>query len=573
MARVDNRDELAAALGIERPLLARMSDRKLVMRAFEQAGDAGLAKIVGAFAFAYWDEADRRLVLARDCLGSAPLFYCVQQDFIAFATTLKSLLAFPGVPREIDQIGLGHFLGDHLNAPGGTLYRGIERVPSRTRLSIDRSGLDQAKYWTPDLHARPYAREQDYVERARELFDQAVLAAMRDTPRASLLLSGGLDSSAIAATCARLGLAERLSCYTGVPPAETTIDVGDGRYANEHPKVEALRRLHPALDVKYVVPPALHPVDLDATRYFARYDLPARNVTNLGWFLGIEDAMAPDAQTHLVGVYGNFGLTWDGLFSLVELLKSFHLRKFSREVGATARESGQSVMRTLKAEVGRRLMPDSLYRSHHRLRGRNPDDVTRFSLLNPEFAGDVGLAAQWRAQGYDPYHALRGTSGPQWRAFHLFDGNQLARDARAQRYWSDGKQIRVPHADRRLLEFCLSVPEPMYRQNGIPRSFARRVLADRLPAEILHERRRGVQSPLWFRTLNARRNDIAREVERFEASALARCVLDLPRMRRLLAEWPCDETAAQSRNRDYKFALARGVHVGQFICWLEGANA
>lgn len=113
----------------------------------------------------------------------------------------------------------------------------------------------------------------------------------------------------------------------------------------------------------------------------------------------------------------------------------------------------------------------------------------------------------------------------------------------------------------------------MFRQNGVPRSFARRVLADRLPPEILTERSRGAQAPTWFRALDAGRENIARDIERFEASPLARRLLDLPRLKRLMAEWPKDEPAAQIRETDYKLALTRGVHVGRFIRWVEGGNA
>jgi asparagine synthase (glutamine-hydrolysing) len=136
-----------------------------------------------------------------------------------------------------------------------------------------------------------------------------------------------------------------------------------------------------------------------------------------------------------------------------------------------------------------------------------------------------------------------------------------------------GIETRDPHGDRRLLEFLLAVPEPMYRRNGVPRSFARAVLADRLPPEILQERRRGVQGVTWFRNLNARRNDVAAELERLEASPLASRLVDLPRLKRLMQQWPADENAAEKRRYELRLALTRGVHVGRFIRWVEGGNA
>ena len=94
-----------------------------------------------------------------------------------------------------------------------------------------------------------------------------------------------------------------------------------------------------------------------------------------------------------------------------------------------------------------------------------------------------------------------------------------------------------------------------------------------IPSEIVGERRRGAQHVSWFRTLNAQRAEIARDLDSIAASPLASRLLDLPRLRRLLAELPQDESTAQARKDDYTFILARGVYVGNFIRWVEGGNA
>jgi asparagine synthase (glutamine-hydrolysing) len=136
-----------------------------------------------------------------------------------------------------------------------------------------------------------------------------------------------------------------------------------------------------------------------------------------------------------------------------------------------------------------------------------------------------------------------------------------------------GFEARAPHADRRLLEFALAVPEPLYRHNGVARSFARSVFADRLPPEILEERKRGAQGGAWFRRLDARRADVAEDLERFKASPLASGLLDLPRLKRLVKEWPADEQVALTRTSDYMVVLTRAMHIGRFIVWAESGNA
>ena len=202
-----------------------------------------------------------------------------------------------------------------------------------------------------------------------------------------------------------------------------------------------------------------------------------------------------------------------------------------------------------------------------------PDSVSDHSALNPSFIAETGLARQWQAQGFDPWFGPRDWNAKRLRAYRLFDHNQYGRDVRGLAEEIFGFEVRDPHADRRLLEFALTVPEPMYRRDGIHRSFARRVLADRLPPEILSELRRGASMPTWFRVLDARRGDIAADIERLETSPLASRLLDLPRLKQLMTQWPKSDNEAEKRMQAYRLALGRGVHVGRFIRWVEGGNA
>jgi asparagine synthase (glutamine-hydrolysing) len=575
IARLDNRDDLGAALGLAPAELARASDTMLLRRMHERWGEAGVARCVGAFAFALWDADARRLTLGRDCLGNRALFFHRGAQFVAFATTLGALLALPGVPRAIDEIGIANFLVLNNREQRRTFYDGIERVPSRTLVTIDCNRIRHRYYWAPDLDAPPpYSREEDYIERARELLDVAVAAATSDTPRVAISTSGGFDSSALAATAARLGRAESITCFSVVPPPGTSIDVGPFKYFDEREKVEALGHMHPALDIRFIAPDRVHPVIADDTRFFTRANLPTHGPAALDFGIHLVDAVTRSGHdSMLIGNYGNFGLTWSGSCSLLALLQARKWGAFAREWRAVARESGRSTARTFAGEVLAPIAPVWMRRLVNRLRGRDPDSVAHFSTLNPAFILECGLARQWRTQGFDPWYGQPDWNAARWRALRVFDLNQYARDVRGMADEIFGFEIRDPHADRRLLEFTLAVPEPMFRRDGIPRSFARKVLADRLPREILDERRRGASAPTWFRTLDTRRQDLARDIEDLEASPLARRLLDIPRLKHLMAQWPKDKYEAENRRPEYRSALARGVHIGRFVRWVEGGNA
>jgi asparagine synthase (glutamine-hydrolysing) len=566
--------ELGAALQMPSPDIARTSDEALLARMIERWGVPGVARCLGAFAFARWEPDERRLTLGRDCIGvNHTLFFHRGRGFVAFATSLVILLSLSIVPREIDEIALANFFAANLRDGHRTYYRGIERVASRTLATIDATTIRHEPFWSPDFDAAPpFRRDEDYVERARELFDQAVATAVGNGQNLALAMSGGLDSSAIAATAARLGLADRLTCYTLVPPAGALSR--PGQYQDESDKVRALGRLYPALDIRLLAPEAPHPLELDDTRYFARTGFPAHGGVNVGWFGYLNDAVAQAGHGSLIdGYFGGLALTWEGKFFLLALLRSGDWRTFARELRRVAKDHNHGVTRTFFSQVLIWNTPAWVRRTALRLLGRDPWSVAAHSALNPAFISENGMPKQWRDEGFDPWFRRSGWHPSRHRASAIFDFHQRARDFQALLFEQHGFETRSPHADRRLVEFALSVPEPVYHRNGVPRSFARAVFADRLPQEILQERRLGAQGGAWFRRLDARRQDVADQIESLESSPLACRMLDLPRLKRLSDELPRDESTAVARWEDHALVLTRGLHFGRFIRWVEGRNA
>lgn len=568
-ARLDNRPELGDTIGLTAADLARTSDPELLFRVFERWGAGGVARCLGAFAFAHWDSRAQRLILGRDCLGHCSLLFHRSRDTVMVSNRLGALLAMPGVPREVDEIALANLLVVNGHDPRRTAYKGIERTPARSLLTIDGSGVRCSPYWAPNFAAPPYRRDEDYVERARELFDQAVLAVTAGVDEVAIAASGGLDSSAIAATVARLGRASRIHCYTTLPPEDADVPVAPHVYRDERDKVEALGRMYPALELNWLTRTGIHGFELDEARYFSLALVPRRNGISLGGAGMLLDALSAHPVV-LFGSRGNLCLSWAGPFSLLALLRAGKWFKFAKQLSASARRSRASRFQVFKSEVFRKGAPGALRMLWQRLHGRDPYSVAHYAALNPEFIAHHDLAQAWLQQGFNPVSERGGWNPARWRAWEVFDRASPDTDNLGWPEQVYGVATRDPFSDRRLLEFALSVPEWLYHRNGVPRSFARAVFADRLPREILDETRRGANNLAWFRTLDRRRAQIAAQVERMECSPTARSLLDIPRLKRLLDEWPKDEGAAAARQREYRSALARAVHVGNFICWVEG---
>jgi asparagine synthase (glutamine-hydrolysing) len=136
-----------------------------------------------------------------------------------------------------------------------------------------------------------------------------------------------------------------------------------------------------------------------------------------------------------------------------------------------------------------------------------------------------------------------------------------------------GIDVRDPTADRRLIEFCLSVPTEQFFYDGVPRALARNAFADRVPHEVLKEKRRGLQVIDWHEGLTAARSHVLEEISRLEQTAPAVRALDLPRLRRLAENWPRDGWEREEIIDQYRLALLRGISVGHFLRRASGSNA
>jgi asparagine synthase (glutamine-hydrolysing) len=128
-----------------------------------------------------------------------------------------------------------------------------------------------------------------------------------------------------------------------------------------------------------------------------------------------------------------------------------------------------------------------------------------------------------------------------------------------------GLDRRDPTADRRLVEFCLSLPLEMLLKDGERRPLARAALSDRLPPEVLDERRKGYQAADWHEGLTAARPAIRDMVEEFARDGLASSLLDIPTLRRWIEHWPEAEWEDRQVMARYRGALLNALSAGHFV--------
>jgi len=150
--------------------------------------------------------------------------------------------------------------------------------------------------------------------------------------------------------------------------------------------------------------------------------------------------------------------------------------------------------------------------------------------------------------------------------------SQVNRDRGSYHRHRDRVEARDPFADYGIVEFTLGIPERQFWGEGRDRWLARRVMADRLPPVMVNERRRGIICPEWYTVVSNRREGMIAALERIERSPLATRVLDIPRIRTLLDDWPKNAEAAKPDRILRGIALDRALSMGGFLRWYEGGN-
>lgn len=218
--RLDGRDDLRRELEpFGECATDSATDEEFVLGVWRQWGEEGLAKLLGDFSFVLWDAVARELRCVRDLIGARPFFYARSSDWFCFSNTLEVVRSFPGVSSALDPQFIGDFLINESSLDAWrTVYRDITRLSPGHFLSYSSEGLRVRRYTEFPIEEPLWLkRPSDYIERFQELLEQAVADRLPHAPSA-IFLSGGLDSTSVAATACKIarqnGALDRPRAYT-----------------------------------------------------------------------------------------------------------------------------------------------------------------------------------------------------------------------------------------------------------------------------------------------------------------------------------------------------------------------
>lgn len=452
------------------------SDTEVVLRSYLEWGQECVTRLDGMFAFAIWDEEGQELLVARDRFGIKPLYYFPYRHGLLFGSEPKALLANPLFSAEVDNEGLAELFGlNKGRTPGHGVFRGLRELLPGSTLRVDRQGLHPERYYR--LTSRPH--EDDLpttVATVRALLQDIVERNLIADVPVSTLLSGGLDSSAVAALAAR-----SLERQNGGTPVTFAVDF-ENNDAFFRPSAQ-----RPSLDTPFVHLMVEHLRTKHSDIVLKRSDLLGQQENTL---------RARDLPGH-----GDMDAS---LYLLCREVRRQSTVALSGE-GADEVFGGYPWFNdppapALRIFPWRTTIPDiadllSLEaREHIHLDEYVADRYTEALAEVPHLEGEEADDRRIRELSY----------------LTLTRYLPLMLDRKDRMSMAVGLEVRVPFCDHRLLDYVWNIPWSMRATGGIEKGILRRAVADLLPTEVANRRKSGfpaIQDPSYDQALLDRLKD------------------------------------------------------------------
>lgn len=514
--RIDNREELIAALQLNNSSPEQITDSDLILGAYEKWGEECPEHLLGDFVFAIWDKRKQTLFCARDHMGVKPFYYYHQPGKIfAFASEIKALFCLQDIPRQLNAKRISDSLTtrvDHTH----TFYRNIFRLPPAHSMTIGGEDRSSQQYWFLDPKRELHLdSDEEYAAEFRRIFTEAVRCRLRSAFPIGSHLSGGLDSSSI--TC----VARDLLTQTNKPPLHTFSNIFD-----DVPQCDERVFINAVLGEGNLIPHFIYADKLGPLTLLDEifqheeegfFDPNHRLVWGLN-----QAAQQENVRIVLNGFDGDTTVS-HGLLYLTELASAGKWADFADEAQAIERNLNRPVKFSLFSEHGlpylrklvrqgkwieftkqaleinkhfgispvqlflkyglKSLIPEWLYSAKQRLRGKKQDSLSIEQLFDSKFAEYIDLKESIKTRNklnlnqpqtvrIDQCKML--TSGLMAFSLELID--------RTAAVFS--QEARHPFMDKRLIEFCVALPPQQKLNQGWNRMVMRRAMNNILPKKV-----------------------------------------------------------------------------------------
>ncbi len=461
-----------------------LTDTETIVHLYEEYGDRCVDHLRGMFAFALWDEKQRRLLLARDRLGVKPLYYAEIAGRLVFASELKALLELSYVEPEINWRAASHLFTFLTTPASDSIVQGVHKLPAAHLLVATPGRRARVfPYWDVRFAPDRDRTAGDLVEELRALVDESVrLRLVSDVPLGAFL-SGGLDSSAVVASMAR---------HLPGPVKTFTIGFKD-RAFDESAHARRVAREFGTEHHELVLEPDVIDIVEDIAWHL---DEPFGDTSAIPTYM-VSKLAAGHVKVVLSGDGGDELFAGYDKYTVEARRRALRLPGPARRIiGAVAAllppgMKGRNFLRNLALDAPHRYLDEStLFRR---------DDKERLFL--PEVLGRMGDGDPWseelgyleRADG----HWLSAARYMDLKAYLPLD--ILTKVDRMS--MAHSLEAREPLLDHRLVEFAATIPPEMMLRGGTTKWIFKEAMRGILPDDIIDRRKHGFAVPLgrWFR--------------------------------------------------------------------------
>ncbi|MBW8784796.1 MAG: hypothetical protein JF593_09170 [Novosphingobium sp.] len=561
---VENAAEIAARL----KLASTVDAATLYGAAVDCWGIDADRHVVGRYcAILAWPD---RLRLSRSPWDSPPLHYA-QFDGMAVAASVPRVLIAAGLPEKLDRTKLADNLFFNLLDRERGWFEGARRVPHGCIVELDRAGASTSDFY--DLAGLPEVRfrhDHEYVDAARELLQEAVAKALKQTDRPAIQLSGGLDSSILADEVLRQMPPERsLPSYTFVPLADHSIGARPGMYNSDRELVEAFAAAHPRL-----VPSFLdnrdRPFDSRWTDMFLAMGGAPNYLVNFFPYQAMwEEARHRGCDSMLTGEFGNQTISNNGRTSYVEFLLSGRWHELYLALANRPDDQRTLLHRFVSLSLVR-LLP---LRARLALRRRRHSRAATFneamSMMPVAATNDAWeRAIETGAIAQEEYFSSKRAALAFEYRWRDCDGGDLEQ-AFEQIYGMP--QIDV-YCYRPLVEFCAGVPTTQFMRGGVGRWLARRLAEGRLPEAQRTNPRSADHNVEWQLRLGRQRENLRETIARIADQPDLADLFDTERMTALIDAWDEGDPREPEVRLTREAGLMRAIATGRFIEFVRKSN-
>jgi len=459
------------------------TDTEVIVHLYEERGPRCVEALRGMFAFAVWDERDQSLLLARDRVGIKPLYYWSSGGRLAFASELKSLLELPEVERTVNWDALGHVFTFLTTPEADSIVQGVRKLEPGTILTASKQGVRLSRYWRLEW-APDYGRsEAELMEELRARLEESVRLHMVSDVPLGAFLSGGIDSSSVVATMARLS-----------PRPVKTFSIGfvEEDY-NELGYARLVARAFGTEHHELVLEPDVLSVLEDLAWHLDEpFGDPSAIPTYMVSKLAAEHVtvvLSGDGGDELFAGYDRYRV--EARERRWERLPGF----LRRTIGALARQAparmkGRNFLRHVTLDGHERYLDAATFFRHEEQRELFSPAV--FDLVSAQ--DPRREAAAYLAQpGRDWLSSLQHLDINQYLPLDILtkvDRMSMAHSIEA----------RVPLLDHKLIEFAATIPPELRLREGDGKYIFKRALRGLVPAPVLRRPKQGFAMPLgrWF---------------------------------------------------------------------------